>query len=870
MEKRNYSSKYIKSLKDDSGKVISDPTLILKEEESFYKNLYTANTSTACQNCSLFDTNIPIINEDEKESCEKNITEEECFASLCDLPNNKSPGSDGFNCEFYKYFWGKIKSFVFNSFQYSFQTGTLSIDQRRAILTLIPKGDKDIRLLKNWRPISLLNLDYKILAKLLAKRLQTVLPSVINEDQSGYIKNRYIGENVRTILDIIELTKDKINPGVILFLDFEKAFDSISWNFLFKTLHAFNFGDIFIYWIKLLYSQPLACVSNNGYATNFFELSRGVRQGCPISSLLFILVAEIMALHIRNNNNIQGIQIKNRDILITQLADDTSLFLRNETSVKHTLDLLNHIHKCAGLKLNRDKTHGMLLGQRNNMKLTKYGINISTTAIKTLGIYVSNNEHDTMTITLNEKVTKIKSLLQMWKGRSLSIKGKITILRSKVLPIILYPASILYVPKKIIDEIDHLFYDFIWPNKKHHVKKQVLKQKIEDGGLKMPCISSMIKSIKMKWIQAISSKQNSFTLSAEANIKIDDLQTWISSKNDISHLNVIPAPFYQQILEYWTEIHSIEPQTSNEIMNEPLWGNKFILVDKRPAHFSDFRNVGITDVKDIMQPNGTFFSKDELNRKFNFNIDIMRFNSIKSAVPKKWITNIRSKPPDLQWRAPIGIQVKINNNYKPLSNVKCKEFYWIFINQNYERSKALETWEELFYYVEFDWEIFHLLPFKCARETSLQSMQFQIINRYFPCGETLNTWYKTNSYSCEHCGECESLQHYFIECPQVRTFWKSFHRWWKSVTSCQFQLSTIDILLGIPNHTAEYLLDCLNFCILFAKNYICNCKRSNVPPFFYQFQVGLKWRLEFEQAVYIMNDSCDKFNAKWDLITNSF
>ena len=107
MEKQNYNSKYIKQLKVESGNVVSDPTLIIKLQKSYYKNLYTANTRIACQNCALFDTNIPHINEEEKESCEKNITEEECFSSLCDLPNNKSPGSDGLIVNFTNTF-GKI------------------------------------------------------------------------------------------------------------------------------------------------------------------------------------------------------------------------------------------------------------------------------------------------------------------------------------------------------------------------------------------------------------------------------------------------------------------------------------------------------------------------------------------------------------------------------------------------------------------------------------------------------------------------------------------------------------------------------------------------------------------------------------------
>ena len=283
----------------------------------------------------------------------------ECGKSLQALKNNKSPGSDGFTTEFYKFFWPDIKHFVHNSFAAAFENGILSIDQRRGILTLLPKADKDLRFLKNWRPLSLLNTDYKILTKLLATRLQKVLPNIISEDQTGYIKGRYIGENIRTILDLFEYTNNKIDPGIIMFLDFEKAFDTISWEFLFDTLKAFNFGNSFINWIKVLYNSPLCCVTNNGYSSQFFQITRGIRQGCPISALLFIIVAEIMSINIRNHDGIHGITLNDKEILLSQLADDTTIFIKYKASVENILLLLTHFSKCAGLKPNKDKTEAI-------------------------------------------------------------------------------------------------------------------------------------------------------------------------------------------------------------------------------------------------------------------------------------------------------------------------------------------------------------------------------------------------------------------------------------------------------------------------------------------------------------------------------
>ena len=168
------------------------------------------------------------------------------------LSNNKSPGCDGFPSDFYKFFWIDVRELVFDSFLYTYDSKRLSIDQRRGILSIIPKKDKDIRYLKNWRPLSLLNTDYKILTKVLANRLQQVLDEIVSHDQTGYIKNRFIGENIRTIADIIEYTNHNEKSGLIVLLDFEKAFDTINWNFLQNTLCAFHFGNTFCNWIKIL------------------------------------------------------------------------------------------------------------------------------------------------------------------------------------------------------------------------------------------------------------------------------------------------------------------------------------------------------------------------------------------------------------------------------------------------------------------------------------------------------------------------------------------------------------------------------------------------------------------------------------------
>ena len=158
---------------------------------------------------------------------------------------------------------------MINSFNFAFDTGTLSISQRRGIITLIPKPNKDTTSLENLRPISFLNVDYKILTKTIANRLEKVLPKIINPDQTGYVKNRHIGENVRLILDIMSYTEEKNLSGAALFIGFRKAFDTIEWSFLIDTLNSFNFGPDIQNWVRSFYNNITRRVLNNGHATEF-------------------------------------------------------------------------------------------------------------------------------------------------------------------------------------------------------------------------------------------------------------------------------------------------------------------------------------------------------------------------------------------------------------------------------------------------------------------------------------------------------------------------------------------------------------------------------------------------------------------------
>lgn len=209
LEKRNYKNKRIDKL-GINNITLTDIETIIQEEKEYYQSLYKSSQENVLNNEEfsnfLNNLDVPRLSDNEALECEGAITETECSKILTDLKVNKTPESDGFQVEFYNFFWPEIKDLVLESINYSVVKNRMSNDQRKGVITLVPKKDKDKTNLKNWRPISLLNFDYKIVSKVLANRVIGILPKLIDSDQTGYIR---IGENIRTISDPITLTNLK-------------------------------------------------------------------------------------------------------------------------------------------------------------------------------------------------------------------------------------------------------------------------------------------------------------------------------------------------------------------------------------------------------------------------------------------------------------------------------------------------------------------------------------------------------------------------------------------------------------------------------------------------------------------------------------
>ena len=188
------------------------------------------------------------------------------YKAITAMANNKSPGTDGLPAEFKKLFFDILAEDLLEVLNTIFDLGQMSTSQRTGLITMLyKKGDRLD--LKNWRPISLLNCDYKILSKILSLRLAKVLGTIIEPDQTCSVPGRSITTNGLLLRDLIQLSEDQQLPAAFISLDQLKAFDRVDWDFLFKVMKSFHFSDRFIQWIRILYTDIKSRVKVNGHLT---------------------------------------------------------------------------------------------------------------------------------------------------------------------------------------------------------------------------------------------------------------------------------------------------------------------------------------------------------------------------------------------------------------------------------------------------------------------------------------------------------------------------------------------------------------------------------------------------------------------------
>ena len=510
LENRHAGKKAISRLVNDQNQTITDQKEILKEISDFYRNLYMQPLRQFDKQAMIDElkkTDLPLVDGAQKTNCDRAISENECLIALQSFSKNKSPGLDGLTPEFYLCFWDEIKSMFIRAHNFSWKEGVLTNSQRQGMITVLPKPNKDHLKITNYRPITLLNVDYKIISKVINTRMQKTLSQLIHPDQNGFQKNRNINNNFRLTFDVIDYVNHRNIPGAILSLDIQKAFDSIDWLFVKGMLERYQFGVNLIKWVEILYTRPECYAINNGYISDIIKVKRGVRQGDPLSPTLFVLAIERLAESLRQGSY-QGIKVKDKEIKVSLFADDTLVFLEgNKNDFDIVFDILHKFGELSGCKINGSKSKAFYIGNLRNSS-NKYrenkGLTWHVDTVTYLGITIPVGKEKKNIFELNfaNTVNKIRSILNVWSSRSLSLLGKITIIKSLVVPILIYKVSPVpcEIPKKFIQEVNKTIFQFIWESKWERVARSKLCNDIKNGGANMIDIETYIIALRLNWM----------------------------------------------------------------------------------------------------------------------------------------------------------------------------------------------------------------------------------------------------------------------------------------------------------------------------------------------------------------------------------
>ena len=542
--------------------------------------------------------------------------------------------------EFYKFFYDLLGNDLLACLNEAYEKQELTTSQRRGIITLLPKEDGSLLDLHNWRPITLLNVDSKIATKAIAKRLETVLPKLIHPDQTGFIKGRYIGENIRLISDILDLTNKQQIPGILVALDFRKAFDSLKWPFIMESLNSFNFGSGIKQWIRTFYTNVESAVINNGYSTNWFQPSKGVRQGCPLSPFLFILCAEILSIKIRSDPTVKGINLFGNELKLSQFADDTNLFCADLISVQKAFNIVSDFGKMAGLRLNVKKTKAIWLGKWANKKSNPLEIKWMRSPVKILGVHFSYDENNNNDLNFNLKLRKLQTRLDMWRARDLTLFGRVLIIKSLGLSKIIHSISNIETPDGIASAVRKNLFNFIWKNKKDRIKRTTLYQDLEKGGIRMTDVDLMFRSLRLAWIPRLltAGDCNWCTVPYHFFRKLGGLNFLLKCNYDPKHLAQLPI-FYRNILQFFKELKALYGYDQGSDL--VLFNNREILVDNKTVYLNNWVENDVISIKDLLKDDGNYLSFQEFTDKFACKTNFLQYYQIISAIPNHLLLKTR-------------------------------------------------------------------------------------------------------------------------------------------------------------------------------------------------------------------------------------
>lgn len=498
-------------LRAANGDLTSDPSKVTAALADFLASLYSKPSPFPLNLADDFfrDLHLPPLSSTACATLNADITELEVAQAIKGIRVSKAPGPDGFTGLYYRKLSPLLLPHLTAYFNSMKQGALPSSDSLRAHISMIPKTTEEAHEPQAFRPISLLNEDVKLLGKILCFRINKYLRSLVHRDQVGFVPGRQAGDNVRKVVHLITLLQQRKIPGFLLSLDIYKAFDTLSWDYLRYVLQRWGFGDSILSWLSALYSTPSASVRYAGCLSPSFPISRGTRQGCPLSPVLFVLALEPLAIALRADPNITGIPYAGDNYKLNMFADDALLTLTNPiTTLPNLQALLTRFSTISGLRINPHKTTALNVTLPDPLILhlqSSFPYRWASSSLDYLGVKLTPSYASLFSANYYPLLRTTTTLMSSWQFPSLSWIGRIHAVKMTILPKILYFFRTLpvQVPAFYLRLLQNRLLAFIWAHKRPRVSRSTLYAHRLQGGLGVPNVAKYYQAAQISQLSML-------------------------------------------------------------------------------------------------------------------------------------------------------------------------------------------------------------------------------------------------------------------------------------------------------------------------------------------------------------------------------
>ena len=589
LESSIQKSRMITEIYDKSKNIVRETTDISSVFKDFYSELYHEEaTENSIQDGYL--NFVRKLNEEDKAACATQITVQDLKEALWAMNENATPGPNGLTVTFFKRFFDDLKPLFYEFLTLLYKGDNLNSLFKLSYITVLPKDSGSLLEIKNYRPISLLNIEYKMITKALVNKISPVLERLIHPDQAACIKGRNIQGANHLIRDIISLAKLRNDKAAILSIDQAKAYDRVSHAWLFKVLKHCNFSEVVINIIRTLYRDAQSKVLVNKTLSSALTLCRGCRQGDSLSGTIYILCLEPLLEKIRQDTSISGLHIPNKGIQkLIAFADDTNFFLKNSDSIIKILQMFKHFGRASGSLINVNKTKLMAIGEGIDIE-HELSVEI-VQEIKMLGLFYKNALNQSSEQNWAKLIAETESKINKIYYKQATIFGRAILVNTFIEPKLVYPAMTLDPPIGVIKSFKKLIRAFIFKGTLPCIRHNTIIQKKYDGGINLHDMDLKVKSFRFKYLYKIIDDPNKYPLASYfMHQSLPDL----IDQNEHEVYNGLIPDFYTNIKDIYTEYDRIfHSSTNSTIYHNLLQTKKEHLNDqvKRSNDVTDFTEI---------------------------------------------------------------------------------------------------------------------------------------------------------------------------------------------------------------------------------------------------------------------------------------